>query len=83
MRYMLICVVERDIEEPEFFNTMEDAHAEMCRQLADVYDIPIEDINESYLSGEEYDAYTCVNEDSAWGERHGNNFDWKIFKVEC
>lgn len=70
MKYMLICVAERDIEEPEFFDTLEEAHTAMCEQLADVYGVPVEDIKESY-----------VNESSAWGERHGNNFDWKIFEV--
>lgn len=83
MKYVLICVSERDICEPEFFDSMEEAHAEMCQQLADVYGVPVEEINESYLSGEEYDGQTCVNEDSAWGERHGNNFDWKIFNIEA
>lgn len=81
MKYMLICVAERDIEEPEFFDTLEEAHTAMYEQLADVYGVPVEDIKESYLSGEEYDSQTCVNESSAWGERHGNNFDWKIFEV--
>lgn len=66
MKYMLICVAERDIEEPEFFDTLEEAHTAMCEQLADVYGVPVEDIKESYLSGEEYDGQTCVNENSAW-----------------
>ncbi len=31
MKYMLICVAERDIEEPEFFDTLEEAHTlQMC-----------------------------------------------------
>lgn len=60
----------------------EDAHSAMCEKVAEVKGVQVEEIKESYLSGEEYEEDTCVLENSAWSERHGNNFDWKIFGVE-
>ena len=82
LKYMLIEVIERDISVPEFFDAWEDAHNAMCEKVAEVKGVQVEEIKESYLSGEEYEEDTCVLEDSAWSERHGNNFDWKIFGVE-
>lgn len=74
--------MERDISTPSSFETWEAAHNEMCSRIAEVLDEPVEDIKESYLSGEEYDDDTCVLENSAWTERHHNNYDWKIFQCE-
>ena len=39
MKYMLIEVMEREISEPEYFDTHDAAHDEMCRRVAEVYDI--------------------------------------------
>lgn len=66
MKYMLIEVMEREISEPEYFDTHDAAHDEMCRRVAEVYD------NENAV----------VLEDIAWAERYGKNFDWKIFAIE-
>lgn len=82
MKYMLIEAIERDISVPEFFDAWEDAHNAMCEKVAEVKGVQVEEIKESYLAGEEYEEDTCVLENSAWAERHGNNFDWKIFSVE-
>ena len=41
--------------------------------------VGIEGVIESYLAGVEYASDTCICRDSAWTERHGQNFDWKIF----
>ena len=70
MKYMLIEVMEREISEPEYFDTHDAAHDEMCRRVAEVYDISPDEVKESYL------------EDIAWAERYGKNFDWKIFAIE-
>ena len=81
MKYLLVEVMERDFSAPIFFDTHEEAHSEMCQCVADVLGVGKEEIVESYLSGDDYDDYTCVIEDAAWTERYGNNFDWKIFKL--
>lgn len=82
MKYFLIEVIERDISTPELFDTFDDALDRMCEYIAEVCDVPKEDIKESYLQGEEFNSNTCVTGDVAWIERHGVNFDWKIFKFE-
>ena len=81
MKYLLVEVMERDISAPIFFDTHEDAHSEMCQCVADVLGVNKEEIVESYLSGDDYDDQTCVLGNTAWTERHGSNFDWKIFKL--
>lgn len=81
MKYLLIEVAERDISVPEFFESHEEAHDTMCSHVAAICDVSQEEIKESYYNGEEFDDRTCVTEDTAWTERCGNNFDWKIFKV--
>ena len=79
MEYLLIECREREISTPAVFGSREEARGEMCKRVASVLDVPIEDVMESYLSGVEFDSNTCVCEDSAWTERHGQNFNWKIF----
>lgn len=81
MKYLLVEVIERDISTPEFFETHDDAHDRMCEYVAEVVDASKEDIKESYLEGVDFNDTTCVIENAAWTERHGNNFDWKIFLV--
>lgn len=82
MKYMLIEVMEREISEPEYFDTHDAAHDEMCRRVAEVYDISIDEVKESYLEGEDLNENAVVLEDIAWAERYGKNFDWKIFAIE-
>lgn len=80
--YMLIEVMEREISEPEYFDTHDAAHDEMCRRVAEVYDISPDEVKESYLEGEDLNENAVVLEDIAWAERYGKNFDWKIFAIE-
>jgi hypothetical protein len=82
MKYMLIEVMEREISEPEYFDTHDAAHDEMCRRVAEVYDISPDEVKESYLEGEDLNDNAVVLDDIAWAERYGKNFDWKIFAVE-
>ena len=72
MKYMLIEVMEREISEPEYFDTHDAAHDEMCRRVAEVYDISPDEVKESYLEGEDLNENAVVLE----------NFDWKIFAIE-
>ena len=51
MKYMLIEVMEREISEPEYFDTHDAAHDEMCRRVAEVY----EDIAWAERYGKNYD----------------------------
>ena len=77
MKYMLIEVMEREISEPEYFDTHDAAHDEMCRRVAEVYDISPDEVKESYLEGEDLNENAVVLEDIAWAERYG-----KIFAIE-
>lgn len=81
MKYLLIEVIERDINTPEIFETHDDAHDRMCEYVAEVLDVSREDIKESYFEGEDFNENTGVIENDAWTERCGNNFDWKIFTI--
>lgn len=66
MKYMLIEVMEREISEPEYFDTHDAAHDEMCRRVAEVYDISPDEVKESYLEGEDLNENAVVLEDIAW-----------------
>lgn len=79
LEYLLIECVEREVGVPVAFSTHGEAHAEMCKRVATVLGVGVEEVTESYLDGVEYSSNTCVCRDSAWTERHGQNFDWKIF----
>ena len=60
MKYMLIEVMEREISEPEYFDTHDAAHDEMCRRVAEVYDISPDEVKESYLEGEDLNENAVV-----------------------
>lgn len=62
-RYILIRANKYDIEEPEFFDTYDDAHKEMKRQ----YEIWSKD-----CCGE-------LNDDNAWCMYNYGITNWKIF----
>ena len=83
MKYLLIEVIEREVSEPEFFNTWDAAHTEMCKRVAEAYGLTQEEVCDAYMRGEELDDAYTVLEYEAWGERYGKNFDWKIFEVSC
>ena len=61
MKYMMIEVMEREISEPEYFDTHDAAHDEMCRRVAEVYDISPDEVKESYLEGEDPVSYTHLD----------------------
>lgn len=79
LEYLLIECREREISTPAAFGTHKEAHDEMCKWVAAVLGVGIEGVIESYLAGVEYASDTCICRDNAWTERHGQNFDWKIF----
>lgn len=64
-RYVLIRVDARDIKEPKFFDTYDEAHKEMKKQY--------ETVSEGGI-GE-------LNDDNAWCNVNGYKIDWKICEV--
>lgn len=71
MKYILIKCVERDICVPKSFDTYEEAHDDMVKQLNDVLGTP-----EEYEEGSDYG----IEEFIAWANVK-DNYDWKIFEV--
>jgi len=80
-KYMLVCVCEREIEHPQFFDTVESAHDAMLVELANFMGITTKEVTEMYT--DEYDVYDNVGftHMEAWAEHYGRNIDWKIFDV--
>lgn len=65
-RYILIRATVYDIEEPEFFDTYDEAYEQMKRQ----YEIWSKD-----CSGE-------LNDDDAWCTDAYGTTNWKIFEIQ-
>ena len=82
MKYMLIEVVERKIADPKYFDTHDAAHDEMCRRVAEVCAVSLDEVKASYVEDEDLNECAEVLEDTAWAERFGENYDWRIFAVE-
>ena len=80
-KWMLISTCDREIMMPDFFDTWEEAHMEMSKQVGDVIGMSKAEVKETYLNGVEIDGHTCVLEMSAWYDRHACN-DWQIFYIE-
>lgn len=81
MKYILVSVVDRDIYPPVICNTHEEALDKMCEEVADILEVPVEEVKESYLQGKEYNESTCVVENAAWTIHREQFFDWKIFSI--
>lgn len=75
-RWVLVEVIEREISIPAFFGRREEAIAEMRRRFAEVLGVEPRE-----LAGIEYDVGdTFIGEVHAYTEKHGQNFDWRIFE---
>jgi len=79
-KYMLMEVIERDISEPVTFNSLELARAEMARRFGKRMEMECSDYDgiRAELGEDDYDNYLGPNK--AFGEMHGQNFDWKILE---
>ncbi|RKI66761.1 hypothetical protein D7V91_11710 [bacterium 1xD42-67] len=79
MKFVLIEVIEREISTPAFFGTYQEAYDEMVSRVREAFD------EEDITFGEPDDCpengEAAVMETTAYGERHGNNYDWKIFEI--
>ena len=85
-KYILIEVMEREISMPEFFDTHEEAYASMMSKFKEAMDFDDEDIAiaepmEAIDGGFRFDDDCCFNKWRAFGERFGQNFDWRIFEL--
>lgn len=85
-KYILVEVIERNISVPEFFPTHEAAHKAMLEKFKEAMGLNDEDLAEaepikSVDGGFKIDGDCCFAWWNAYGERHGQNFDWKIFEL--
>jgi len=76
-KYVLCETIEREISTPEFFDTHDAVFRAMLERFSQVMDIPYLEL---VIHQDEYEDE--ITEYSAYCERHGNNYDWKIFEVE-
>lgn len=74
-KYLLIEVIERVISVPARFPTYEEAYEEMRRRYAQATDIDLDNPDPDELERIEEE----IQENSAYTERHGQNFDWQLF----
>lgn len=84
-KYILIEVVEREISAPEFYDTYNDAYSAMMGKFKaslalDDEDLasaePVKDADGCF----QLDEDCCYGKWNAFGERYGQNFDWRIFE---
>ena len=76
--WMLVCCYERDIEEPMFYETYEEAYKQMRMELMEMMGWEEGELEEMLI---EYGDECGLGVYAAWAERHGNNCDWKIFNL--
>lgn len=84
-KFMLVGCMERDIQNPMFFDTYEQVFEKMCEQFGDVWKMTVAEVKEKFcdIPDDEFDpdGDGFVGHYSAFTERYGNNYDWKIFSV--
>lgn len=85
-KYLLIEVIERAISSPEFFNTYAEAHNAMMSKFKESLGLNDEDLTEAEPikdvdGGFQIEEDCCFSKWKAYGECHGQNYDWEIFEV--
>lgn len=82
-KYILIEVIEREISVPEFFPTLEAAQSDMMNKFKEAMGLDDEDLAEAKPvdGGFQLEEDCCFGKKKAYGERHGQNFDWEIFEI--
>lgn len=65
-KYILLNVIERNINDPQFFNNIEDAKKELKSQFESLAD----EMDEGELYSDGLNAYANIK---------GLNYDWKIY----
>jgi hypothetical protein len=79
-KWCLISICERDIENPRFFDTKEEAQEAMCADLASIIKLTVEEVKKIMTTEHCVWDYAEVYEDYAWTDRN-MNYDWRIFDV--
>ena len=74
MNFVLVEVIEREISAPSFFDTYQEAYDEMVSRVRQVF-------GDDIAFCAEDDGTAVVQKMSAYGEKHGQNFDWQIFEI--
>ena len=76
MKFVLIEVVEREISDPMYFDTFEEAHAKMEECFFEANGCDPENYEPEDLDG-------VLGERLAWCENaNHDNCDWKIFEIK-
>lgn len=78
--YILVEVIERDIEPLKLFDTYEEAYKAMCQRLADVTKLSLEEV-ETLSPDDCLDSFGRTTE-SAWATENDINYDWTIFAAD-
>lgn len=86
--FILSEVIDREINTPEVFESIEKAREEMCSRIAETFHAEKDDVlgllQEAILNDDDVDSDDeefTIAKDSAYGTRSGENFDWKIHEV--
>lgn len=81
-QYMLIEVIEREISEPAFFKNDEAAKANMIDLVCQTLDIDKTlDLDAKIEAVQNAGGDINLDAGTAYCERHGQNYDWKIFRI--
>ncbi len=79
MKFVLIEVVEREISTPVFFDTFQESYDEMLKRIHQALGDEETFFGTAGDSDSIDNGETVVLKMSAYGERFGQNYDWKIF----
>ena len=77
-KYCLITVFERDIEDPKFFDTKEEAFESMRDDVMETLGLTREEFDEVYHDMSE----DCITDIYAYGTNSEGDADWRIVEVE-
>lgn len=96
-RFLLIEVIDRDIQKPVFFLSREEAHDTMLQQLKSVMNLTDEDIQNADVyespfvddeTGKPYETDMYIDDGIFFGdwhascEQYGQNYNWFIFEQQ-
>lgn len=82
-KWMLICSIDNDIKEPEYFNSEHEAYMKMVDETAGVLECKYDEIAKLALGLKTYLLdYGRISSDEAWCEYYGVMYTWRIFELE-
>ena len=77
---MLIIVTDREMDEPQFYETKEEAQMAMWTDFAECMGISVDETKEWYVN-DKCEADAQVGNDFAWANIHHSNYDWTIIDL--